>query len=117
MTIDDYFATGPAFERPIFEAVHEFVTTLGPVSVEPVSVGLFVKKQGGWIELRPKTKWVELCFPFPRTIHHPLISRKPIEAGKFRYHYVRLHTPDDLNETVRDWLSESYDAISLTRRL
>ncbi len=111
MTLDEYFATGPEFERPIFQAVHGFVSTLGPVSVEPVSVGLFVKKQGGWIELRPKTKWVDLCFPFPRRIDHALIARKPIETGRFVYHYVKLRSPEDFTEEVQAWLAESYDAI------
>jgi hypothetical protein len=111
MTLDEYFATGPAFERPIFEAVYEFVSSLGPVSVEPVSVGLFIKKQGSWIELRPKTKWMDLCFPFPRRIDHALISRKPIDAGRFVYHYAKLRGPEDFSETVRAWLAESYDAI------
>jgi hypothetical protein len=109
MTLDDYFATGPAFERPIFDAVHAFVTTLGPVTVEPVSVGIFVKRGGGWIELRPKTKWVDLMFPFPRTIDHPLISRKPIDAGRAVYHFVKLRSADDFTDTVQDWISESYD--------
>ena len=51
MTLDEYFATGPPFERPIFEAVHSIVATFGPVHVEPVSVGIFIKKGGSYIEL------------------------------------------------------------------
>lgn len=109
MTVDEYFQTGPAHERPIFNAVMAFVTTLGPIHIEPVSVGIFIKKDGTWIELRPKTKWVALSFPFPRTIDHPQIARKPIDAGNFVYHVVNLREPADVNDTVRAWLTESYD--------
>ena len=43
MTIEDYFATGPPHERPVFEAVNQHLQQLGGVYVEPVSVGIFFK--------------------------------------------------------------------------
>ena len=109
MTLDAYFMTGPPHERPIFDAVYDFVKSLGPVHVEPVSVGIFLKKEGGWIQLRPKTKWVALSFPFPRTIDHAQISRKPINVGRYVWHVVNLRTPDEFNDVVKGWLTESYD--------
>lgn len=109
MTVDEYFRTGPALERPIFDTVLRFVETLGPVHVEPVSVGIFIKREGSWLELRPKTKWIALSFPFPRTIDHPRISRKPIDVGNWVYHVVNLREPADFDATVQGWLTESYD--------
>ena len=43
MTLEEYFSTGPERERPIFEAVMAHLDTVGPVHVEPVSVGIFLK--------------------------------------------------------------------------
>lgn len=108
MTLDEYFATGPPFEQPIFDGVLDIVSSFGPVHVEPVSVGIFIKKSGSFIELRPMTKWVAMSFPLGRTVQHPQISRKPIVAGSRIYHVVNLHTPADLNPTVEAWLAESY---------
>ena len=108
MTLDDYFSTGPPHERPVFEAVHRYISTLGPVFVEPVSVGIFLKKAGSFIELRPMTKWVAMSFPLQRTVVHPQISRKPIVAGARTYHYVNMRSPADLTDQVASWLAESY---------
>ena len=108
MTLDEYFATGPPHERPVFEAVLAHLTTIGPIHVEPVAVGIFLKTSGSFVELRPKQRWVALSFPLPRRVDHPLIARKPIDAGERVYHVVNLATPDDLTEPVRDWLTESY---------
>jgi hypothetical protein len=108
ITLDDYFATGPAHERPVFEAVHAFAVTLGPVHVEPVSVGIFIKKTGSFIELRPMTRWVALSFSLPRRVSHPAIARKPIETGSRFYHVVNLRSPDHLTDDVKGWLAESY---------
>jgi hypothetical protein len=108
MTLEEYFAAGPPFERPIFEAVHSVVSTFGPVHVEPVSVGIFIKKAGSYLELRPMTKWVALWFPLGRTVRHPRIARKPIVAGVRVFHVVNVRAPADVTPDIEAWLAESY---------
>jgi hypothetical protein len=106
MTVDEYFATGPPHERPVYEAVVGYLRTLGPIHVEPV--GIFLKASGSFVELRPMTKWVAMSFPLPRRVTHPLIARKPVDTGRKVFHVVNLRGPDDLTDEVRDWLAESY---------
>jgi hypothetical protein len=108
MTLDQYFATGPAHERPVFEAVLAVLDGLGPVHVEPVSVGIFIKASGSLVELRPKVNWVALSFPLGRTVDHPRISRKPMVSGSKIFHVVNLRTAEDVDEQVEAWLAESY---------
>jgi len=108
MTLEEYFSTGPPHERPVFDAVYAYLVELGPVHVEPVAVGIFIKKAGSFVELRPMTRWVAMSFPLPRRVVHPRIARKPIDAGRRIYHVVNLRGPDDLTEDVRAWLAESY---------
>ncbi len=111
MTLEEYFATGPPRERPIFEAVMAHLSSLGPVHVEPVSVGIFIKKSGTFVELRPMARWVALSFPLPRRVQHPKIARKPITYGGLTYHVVNLRGPEDVDEQLCAWLSESYQAV------
>lgn len=108
MTLEEYFSTGPPHERPVFDAVHGYLGTLGPVHVEPVSVGIFIKKSGSFVELRPRTRWVALSFPLLRRVDHPRITRKPIDTGNRIYHVINLRGPDDLDDDVKGWLAESY---------
>jgi hypothetical protein len=110
MSLDEYFATGPPFERPVFDAVMAHLTTLGPLHIEPVSVGIFVKASGSWLELRPLTRWVSLSFPLRRTVAHPRIARKPVIAGERVFHWVNLRGPEDVDDVVCDWLTESYQS-------
>jgi Domain of unknown function (DUF5655) len=109
VTLEDYFSTGPVFERPIFDAVYAYVSTLGELYVEPVSVGVFIKKSGSWLELRPMTKWVALSFPLARALDHAKIARKPMDLGSRVIHVVNLKTPTDVDRNVCEWLAESYD--------
>jgi Domain of unknown function (DUF5655) len=110
MTLDEYFSTGPERERPIFEAVLAYLETLGPIHVEPVSVGIFLKSTGTFVELRPMTKWVAMSFPLPYRLDHPRVARR-MASGRNSpktYHVVNLRDPADLDDTVKTWLAESY---------
>lgn len=108
MSLDEYFSTGPAHERPVFDAVMAHVEALGPVHVEPVSVGIFLKRARSFAELRPMQKWVALWFPLRRTVDHPKIARHLGGSGGTVHHVVNLRTPDDVDDDVRNWLTEAY---------
>jgi hypothetical protein len=109
MTLEEYFSTGPPRERPIFDAVLAHLETLGEVHVEPVSVGIFLKRGRGFAELRPKVNWIELSIGLERTITNPKITRV-MRSGTRTYHCVRLREPGDVDADVRDWLTEAYVA-------
>jgi hypothetical protein len=109
MTLEEYFSTGPSFERPVFDAVMAHLRTLGEPFLEPVSVGVFVKRDGvGVLQLRPMTKWVALCLFMPRTVQDRRIARKPIASGRTVYHVVNLHGPDDVDDIVQGWITEAW---------
>jgi hypothetical protein len=111
MTLEEYFSTGPERERPIYDAVKAHLDTLGPIHVEPVSVGIFLKRPGSVAQLRPKTKWVDLSVALAAPVRDdPRIVRKPqLWSGRW-YHAVRLTGPDDVDDRVREWLTEAYFA-------
>jgi Domain of unknown function (DUF5655) len=108
MTLQEYFSTGPPIEKPIFDAVMAHLDTLGPVHVEPVSVGIFFKNPRTFAQQRPMTKWVALSFSVSRKVDHRLMTRKPIAHGGRYYCVINLRSPDDLDDQIRSWLTEAY---------
>lgn len=108
MTLDEYFSTGPERERPIFEAVMAALDEVGPVHVEPVSVGLFLKRAGSFAQLRPMQHWVALSFGLRRVVSHRTMTRKvQLWAGR-HYHVCNLREPEDVDADIRAWLIEAY---------
>ena len=111
MTLEEYFSTGPSFERPVFDAVMDHLRTLGSPFLEPVSVGVFVKREGvSFLQLRPMTKWVALCLFMPRTVHDRRIARKPISTGRIVFHVVNVRRPDESDDVVKGWITEAWEA-------
>ena len=108
ITLEEYFSTGPERERPIFEAVHAHLSSLGEIHVEPLSVGIFLKRAQTFAQLRPMREWVALSFSLPRAERHPTMTRKVQSwAGRY-YHVFNLRSPDDLDDQLRGWLTEAY---------
>lgn len=110
MTVEEYFSTGPPFERPVFEAVMAHLITVGPVHVEPVSVGVFLKRSRTFAELRPMTRWVAVSFALRRTISSARIARKVLDSGRSKYHVVNVGGPEQIDEQLCEWLTEAYHA-------
>lgn len=108
MTLEEYFSTGPPHERPVCEAVLAHLEGVGPVHVEPVSVGIFLKRAQTFAELRPMAKWVAVSFALPHRATHPRITRKPIEYGRRWWHVANVRDPDDLDGALFDLLDEAY---------
>ena len=108
MTVEEYFATGPAHERPVFDAVMQHLAKVGPVYVEPVSVGIFLKNPRKFAELRPMQKWVAVSFILPRTARHRTIVRKVVAYGGRYYHVANVAGPADVDAELGDLLTEAY---------
>ena len=109
LTLDEYFATGPAHERPVFDAVMAHLATVGPVHVDVVSVGIFLKNPRKFAELRPMERWVALGFGLRRRATHPTITRKVMPAGARFWHVANVATPDRFDADLRQLLTEAYE--------
>jgi Domain of unknown function (DUF5655) len=109
MTLDEYFATGPRHERPVFDAVMHHLEGVGPVYVEPVSVGIFLKNPRKFAELRPLQRWTALSFYLRRPARHRTIVRKVVRYGERYLHVANVADPADLDDDLRDLLTEAYD--------
>lgn len=108
LSIDEYFATGPAHERPVFDAVLAHLAGLGPVHSDVVSVGIFLKNPRQFAQLRPARAWVAMLFALDRLVEHPLITRKPMQSGSRYWHTARIAQPSALDEQLRAYLTEAY---------
>jgi hypothetical protein len=108
LTLEEYFDTGPAHERPVFDAVMAHVTSLGPVHADIVSVGIFLKNPRKFAELRPMQRWVAVSFALRREAGHPTITRKVGHYGSMYWHTANVAAPEQVDGALRDLLTEAY---------
>jgi hypothetical protein len=92
----------------VFDAVMAHLAAVGPVHVEPVSVGIFLKRSRTFAELRPMTKWVAVSFTLHRTLSSGRLARKVIDGGRSKHHVVNVREPHEVDEQLCEWLTEAY---------
>jgi hypothetical protein len=110
MTVDECFAPWPPVYRDIYDALTDFMSTLGTVHADVVKVGVFLKRQRKIAEIRPKARSLSLDLILPRRVDDPRISRTiPISADRIA-HMVKLTKLEDLDDQLLDWLTEAYAA-------
>jgi len=108
MSVDEYFAERPEWERPIFEEVLDHLEMVGDVRVEAVTVGIFFKRLRTFAELRPRRGRVTLSVLLSRRLRHPKIVKRWEGSGSRSAYFVDLRQPEDVDDDVRDWLTEAY---------
>ena len=108
LSLEEYFETGPSHERPVFDAIMAHLDTVGPVHLDVVSVGIFLKNPRKFAELRPKDRWVAVAFNLRRHARHPLITRKIIEHGAKFWHVADVPGPEAVDDALLELLTEAY---------
>jgi hypothetical protein len=108
LTLDEYFATGPAHERPVFDAVMQHLATVGAVHADIVSVGIFLKNPHKFAELRPMQQWVAISFSLRREARHRTITRKVIPYHGRYWHVANVADASQIDDDLLDLLTEAY---------
>lgn len=93
---------------PMFDAVRGHLATVGPVHADVVAVGIFLKNPRKFAELRPMQRWVAVSFSLSRRARHRTITRRIIEYGTKFWHVANVARPEDLDDELRDLLTEVY---------
>ncbi len=109
MSIDDYLATAPDHERPVATALIDFARTLEHAVVEPVSVGLILKRRSTFVMARTMTRWVSLNIMLPRVVTDPAPDRKVQQQAGAHHHVWNVRTVDDLTPLLA-LVDEAYEA-------
>ncbi len=112
ITLDECLAGRPAAHRAICEALIEHLRALGPVHLDVVRVGVFVKATHKLAEIRPRARSVGVWIMLPRPVDDPRVARRVGVSPVRIAHYVKLTTLDNVDEQLLDWLTEAYVAAS-----
>ena len=108
MSLDEYFSTGPPWERPIFDAVmaHSRDSGSGP---RRAGVGRHLPEEPTHVRgAAPDDEVGRAAFSLRRVVRHRLIKRKPIAWSGRYWHVVNVGSPDDIDDDVKEWLTEAY---------
>ena len=109
ITVNDLLARHPGWVEELYRLVIEHLGTLGPVHEDAVDVGVFLKSDRKIASFRPRVRSVLLSFFLPYELTDPRIARAlPVASGRVA-HMINLRSADEVDDQLRQWLSEAYD--------
>ncbi|GAA1893014.1 DUF5655 domain-containing protein [Asanoa iriomotensis] len=111
-TIDETFTPHRPEWRAIFDAILAHVQSLGPVHTDAVKVGVFLKTDRTLAEVRPRARAVDLMLVLPHKIDNERVRRTMRVSADLIANVVAFTEARQVDEEVRAWLTEAYDAAS-----
>ncbi|GIF73221.1 DUF5655 domain-containing protein [Asanoa siamensis] len=111
-TVDETFAPHRPEWRLIFDAILAHVEDLGPVHTDAVRIGVFLKTERTLAEVRPRARAVDLMLVLPHAIDSDRIRRTMRTSADLTTSVVALTNAGQVDDQVRAWLTEAYDAAS-----
>ena len=75
---------------------------------DAVGVGVFLKRDRKLAEVRPRSRDVSLALYLPRPVPDPRFSRVLGHGASRVIHVLLLREADDVDQQVRDWLTEAF---------
>jgi hypothetical protein len=96
-------------QRRAAEAVLRVAKRYRELVIEAVGVGVLIKRERTIVELRPKTKWLDVSFVSPEVIDDSRIART-VRWGANVAYFVPLTDAGDVDATVRGWLRRAFAA-------
>jgi Domain of unknown function (DUF5655) len=97
-------------QREAAAAVIELARGIAGITVEAVSIGLLIKRRRSIVELRPKTKWLQLSVIARRPLPDSARARvaRVVQWGKdMTAYFVRLTAAAEIDRAMRSWLREA----------
>lgn len=116
MPLADWLTTSPAYERPVAQRLIELVAPWPEAVVEPVQVGLFLKRQSVFAQVRTMTQWTALSIKLPVEVTFPEPSRRVQRLGNRWFHTYNLAGEDALTNDLMSMVEEAYEVDAWARR-
>ncbi len=108
LTVADYLKTQPKERHSTYRAVLRVLKAFPDVDIDPVKVGIMIKRARTFCELRPRRNAVGLSFKVSRPLGHPRIHKQIQTSANRIAYFVDLKSPEEVDEQIQEWIAESY---------
>jgi len=112
-SLEDLFAKSA---QPVLHLARKYVAllnTLGDVQVIPQKTRLVCVARVRFGGLEPRKDWFLANFALHRWLDSPRIVKTVDYGPRWRAHFVRVRSEDDLDAELLAWLQESHDIVGL----
>jgi hypothetical protein len=93
----------------VYDEILAHLESLGPVHVDAVTVGVFLKSDRKLAEVRPMARALSVELVMPRPLGSPRVAFQLRASATRVVHVVRLTSVEQVDDELLGWLTEAYD--------
>ncbi len=108
--LDQWLAKRSEIVRAAVAATQRWLERYDDVLFEPVKSAVMIKRTHTFAEVQSKRTGAIVAFIVPRLVDDPRIVRTLAITSTRTAHVVSITELADLDEQLRDWVTESYEA-------
>ena len=95
--------------REAWERLRETAVEFGDQRIYASLNSIMFSRKACYFFVRPKKKFLEVCFFLGRTLKAPQIRRAMPSSKTKTAHLIQIRHRDEVEAPVTDWLQEAYD--------
>lgn len=104
--------------RELLDRFESLIAACGPYEVAPAKTRVAFMGRVRFAGVNAiSDRGMTIAFALPRAMQHPRIRKVENIAPGWYGHWMRISSPDDLDDELLDWLRESYHQMGLQERL
>jgi hypothetical protein len=116
-TLEALFRSSPPTVLALAEKYVAMLRSLGDVEIIPQKTRLVAVARVRFAGLKPRRDGFVAAFALHRWLKSPRIIDTVDYGPRWRGHYVRVQSDEDLDDRLRGWLQESHDVVGMQRDL
>lgn len=107
--LESHFLNKEPNVTAVFAKLLEYVSDFGEFTVTPVKHAILLTAGSHFLAVKPKKHWIDIEFVLPyKEDSFPIHKVKQAQKNKWA-HFVRLETPEEVDQMLLQWLREAYE--------
>jgi hypothetical protein len=107
-SVSDHFVNKEPGVRTLYDQLVTLVRTFGPVEEDPKKTSIHLNRKSALAGVETRRNNFLLTIKSDHPIKSPRVEKVEKISSKRFYHKVRISSPDDFDEELKNWLQEAY---------
>jgi len=107
-SVSDHFVNKDPNVRTLYDQLVSLVRTFGPVEEDPKKTSIHLNRKSALAGVETRRNNFLLTIKSDHPIKSPRVEKVEKISSKRFYHKVRISSPDDFDEELKNWLQEAY---------
>jgi hypothetical protein len=111
--LESHFLNKETNVQTVFAKLLEEVSNFGEFTINPVKSAILLTAESHFLAIKPKKRWIDIEFVLPYK-QNSFPIHKVVQAQKKKWaHFVRLETPEEVDNELIGWLQEAFKISSI----